>query len=66
MCPKAVGCVGEKDGFLQLRQSGGGTRWRDGGAEEERAGPTSGGVPTGFHTRRWNPASATVEAQLLS
>lgn len=41
MCPKAVGCFGEKDGFFQPRQSGGGTRWRDGGAEEERAGPTS-------------------------
>lgn len=33
-----------------------------GGAEEERAGPTS----DDFHTRRWNPASAAVEAQLLS
>lgn len=62
MCPKAVGCFGEKDGFVQPRQSGGGTRWRDGGAEEERAGPTS----DDFHTRRWNPASAAVEAQLLS
>lgn len=33
-----------------------------GGEEEERAGPTS----DDFHTRRWNPASAAVEAQLLS
>lgn len=65
MCPKAVGCLREKDGFLQLHQSGGRTRWRD-EAEEERAGPTSDGVPTGFHTWRWNPASAAVEAQLLS
>lgn len=48
MCPKAVGCFGEKDGFFQPRQSGGGTRWRDGGEEEERAGPTS----DGFHTQR--------------